>query len=126
MKSSSLNLITKHGIKNPAEYRDTLVHSWYLSDETSSKLEVFFQRKLETDMLFRMIRDGEITVGRKEYSVIWIDSPLKIRKVRDALISFRYCPLLKCGYALVKELKGTLEIDYLATEETNALVKELK
>lgn len=127
MKSSSLHLAIKHGIDSPQAYRDSIIHDWYLKPELAKKLEVFLLRRLESWMLFKMLKDGEVTVGKKQFSIVWIDPPAKLREQnKDVLISLRYCPLLKCGYALIKDLKGEIDCEYLSTPETEALETERK
>lgn len=103
MKSSSLKML-KGEIPSPREYRDTLVHEWYLPDWiTAEHLSAFFVRTLPASTLNNIIKDGEIIVAERSYSVIWLNGPAKIRRNGMCIMSFRYCKHLRSGYVLIKE-----------------------
>lgn len=106
MRSSSLKLALKHGIKSPKLYRDNLIHNWFLTDEDRQHLEVFFQAKEYSEELENHIRNGAYYIGEKEYQITWVNKPETIFHAEYALLSFRYCSLLRCGYVLIRELKG--------------------
>lgn len=103
MKSSSLKLIDA-GIKEPAKYRDALIHSWYLPDEYSAHLEVYIQRETLTYLFFTHIQHGELSIAHKKYSITFIQPINKLKQYKRLLISIRYCRDLDRGYALVKGL----------------------
>lgn len=105
MKSSSLKLIKDAGVASPSEYRDNLIHNWYLSEEYSKHLTMHILRETESlDFFKHFSKDGELQVKEHFYSVTWINSPATIRKNKYCLVSLRYCPYLGRGYALVKVL----------------------
>lgn len=112
MKSSSLLGITtmeslkRLGITSPREYRDALIHEWYLDNRYICGLNVFFLRKLKPAVLLDTIKNGEFIHQGKSYSVTWISKPETIRKADWCLSSFRFCPYLNTGYVLIKSLKG--------------------
>jgi len=106
MKSSSLKLMTEVGISNPREYRDMLIHDWFVPPEIKERLDLFFIAMSDSDELMYAINDGEVKVNGKNYSVIWIQSPETVYKNDKALMSFRYCRYLQRGYVLVKKLEG--------------------
>jgi hypothetical protein len=103
MKSSSLKLI-KSGV-DPSHYRDALIHDWFLEDMYSKQLEIFILKETTPQEFFDNIKDGEVRIKGRNYSVIWINSPSASRRARRLLISIRFCGLLHRGYALVKILE---------------------
>lgn len=115
MKSSSIKLAKTLGIESPKEYRDTLIHEWFIAKEFADRLEVYILRRLESAILFELIKDGEIILGKHTYSVIWLTRPSTARKAEFVLLSLRFCPILKCGYALVKTVVGESTIELLDT-----------
>lgn len=108
MKSSSIKLAKEAGINNAREYRDALIHDWYLSPIFAEKLVVFIQRETPSKELFTRMKDGEIKIGGNTYSIVWINHPTEIKKkYSHALVSLRYCKHLERGYILVKALQGS-------------------
>lgn len=106
MRSSSLKFMKEAGIKNARAYRDSIIHDWFLSEDIKEKLEVFFQAKEYSNELNHHIKDGAFIIGTKEYQITWIHKPDTIYKSEFAILSFRYCKYLNCGYVLIKELTG--------------------
>ena len=119
MRSSSLKLAIEHGIASPKIYRDSLIHDWFLDDISRNTLEVFFQAKEYSSELQDHIRNGAFLVNEKEYHITWIHRPETIFKAEFALMSFRYCRHLNCGYVLIKELdtKDAHNFDFVEYKE---------
>lgn len=111
MKSSSLKLLDA-GIEKPREYRDAIIHDWYLSSTYVSHLETHILRETRPSEFYFHMRDGELIVKGRSYSVIWINSPASIKEVPYILISLRYCRYLERGYALVKILKDSSKHEF--------------
>jgi hypothetical protein len=116
MKSSSIKLALEAGIPNAREYRDALIHEWYLQPQYSEKLDIYVLRETTPEKLFFHLKDGELLVNGKSYSVTWINGTRACREANYLLVSLRYCRHLERGYALVKVLQGTsveyLQLDY--------------
>ena len=113
MKSSSLRLIDS-GIKDPRAYRDSLVNDWSLPDEYTSKLGIYIQKETTPEAFFFHLKDGELKVKNKLFSVTWVNSPGTVREAKYVVVSLRYCNMLDRGYALVKTIKGdTAQFDRL-------------
>jgi len=106
MRSSSLKSLAEQGIRSPREYRDSLIHDWYLKEETINYLEEYLLRSVSAENLFEMVIDGEIQLGKHKYQLIWIHKPASVRQTGKAIVSFRYCKFLNCGYALVRKQDG--------------------
>lgn len=104
MRSSSLKIATEHGVSSPRAYRDALIHDWFLSNEDKCTLETFFLAKEYSQELKDHIKNGAFWIDNKEYHITWIHKPETVFKAEFALLSFRYCKLLNCGYVLIKEL----------------------
>lgn len=102
MRSSSLFLAVKHHIPSPREYRDTLIHEWYIPQKYKDYLQAFFQRKCSASDLLAIVRDGEITIDGQHYAITWVNSPTKIKENGMAILSFRRCRFLGAGYVLAK------------------------
>lgn len=111
MKSSSLKLIDA-GIHNPREYRDALIHDWYLCIDYVQHLETYVLRETMPSEFYFHLKDGELLVKGRSYSVIWVNSPAAIKEVPYILISLRYCKYLERGYALVKILKDASKHEF--------------
>ena len=105
MKSSSLRMIDA-GIPDPRDYRDSVIHDWNLSDNYVKHLQVFIIRESTPAKLFLHLKDGELKIKQKYYSVIWVNPPETVREAEIVLVSLRFCKFLDRGYALVKILKG--------------------
>lgn len=105
MKSSSLKMMDA-GIKEPAFYRDSLIHNWYLDTDYQRHLKLYVLAETTPGQFFLNFKDGELIVKKRSYSVTWIDSPAVCRDTDFLLVSLRYCEHLKRGYALVKVLRG--------------------
>lgn len=103
MRSSSLKMVMQHGIKSPQKYRDALIHEWYVPEEYKQHLQQHFLVREAGGVLSNRIKEGTITVGSYIYEVVWIHKPQTVYKERYALLSFRYCKYLNCGYALIKK-----------------------
>lgn len=112
MKSSSIKLVDA-GIPNPSNYRDSLIHDWYLKDEYKDKLSIFILRETTKELFFFNVKDGELLVQGKQYSITWVSSPSACREHTFLLVSLRYCPHLDRGYALVQVLKGNGQYETL-------------
>jgi len=112
MKSSSLRLL-KEGIDNPRIYRDCLIHEWYLQPQYIEKLDIYILRETTPEKLFFNLKDGELKIKGKLYSVTWMNSPKEVRDSEVLLLSIRYCIFLERGYALIKVLKGDTTYDIL-------------
>jgi hypothetical protein len=125
MRSSSLKPLINAGIHNARAYRDKLINEWYLDKPIVDNLAEYFQRKIESKDLFNRIKDGNITVGNKEYNIIWINGPSVIRNHGKALMSFRYCPLLNIGYVLIKKLENGTDIETLGEQIAGAIATKL-
>jgi len=108
LRSSSLKMVIEHGIKSPKKYRDSLIHDWHIPEEYKSHLLNHFIAKDLVVTLRNKIVDGELTVGNHIYEVIWVHRPESIYKSDDkyALLSFRYCKYLECGYVLIKRFNS--------------------
>lgn len=94
------------GIPNPREYRDALIHDFHLDAKHQKFLKQYFLAEAMTRDLFMHIKDGELHIKKKSYSVIWIEPPSKVRDASVALVSLRWCDHLNRGYVLVKILRG--------------------
>lgn len=105
MKSSSLKMIDS-GIKDPRAYRDALVHDFYVPEEYQKHLKMYLLAETHVGQMFLNIKDGELTVKNRQYSITWLDSPAIVRENSYALVSLRWCDYLHRGYALVKVLRG--------------------
>lgn len=103
MRSSSLKLLLDSRIEHPREYRDRLIHEWYLKKEDTEFLEVFIMQYYSIEVFLAKVIDDEIRLGTKKYQIIWVHRPQTVKKSGTAVISFRYCNLLDCGYALIKK-----------------------
>lgn len=112
MRSSSLKLALEHGIAQPKLYRDNLIHEWFLDDLDRDRLDSFFQAKEYSAELKDHIKNGCFYIGNKEYQITWIHRPETIYKAEFALLSFRYCKYLQCGYVLIKVLTGDCAADF--------------
>jgi len=112
MKSSSLRLL-KEGIDNPRIYRDCLIHEWYLQPQYKEKLDIYILRETTPEKFFFNLKDGELKVKGKLYSISWMNSPKEVREAAFILLSIRYCRHLERGYCLVKVLKGDTQYDIL-------------
>lgn len=106
MKSSSLKMV-EAGITNPREYRDALIHDWFLDGKYVKHLDIHVLRETPPSQFFFHLKDGELIVKGKSYSVVWINSPTMCREVPIILVSLRYCKYLDRGYALVKILRDS-------------------
>lgn len=113
MKSSSLKLAKELGLDNPREYRDALIHDWYLAPQFIEKLDIYILRESTPEKFFFNLKDGEVKVKGKLYSVTWCNSPVEVRQANFLLLSLRYCRHLERGYVLVKVLKGDTQYDTL-------------
>lgn len=114
MKSSSIKMIDA-GISNPREYRDSLIHDWELKPEYIEHLGMYILRETRPSTFFFHLKDGELTVKGRQYSIVWINSPKEIREAQHLLLSLRYCRFLERGYVLVKVLQGDgtfVELEY--------------
>lgn len=119
LKSSSLKMATIHGIEHPKEYRDAVIHEWYLLPHILKHLHLYFLAKEKGSNLRNVIKNGELIVGNHSYSVIWLNRPEKCYNEEYCLLSFRYCTHLECGYVLIKTLQGKYHdnfdlVDYTA------------
>jgi hypothetical protein len=101
------------GIADPRHYRDALIHEWYLQSDYREKLSVFILKETTKELFFFNIKDGELKIKGKQYSITWINSPSVCRENTFLLVSLRYCPLLERGYALVQVLKGDGQYEQL-------------
>ena len=117
-----MKLMNEQGIPSPREYRDKLIHDWWLEPQIHTKLERYFLLRAKPAIIFEAIENGELTVHKRNYSVVWINRPSYIRNLDNlpnatgwVLMSFRYCKYLRCGYVLIKvELGKTMDtIDIL-------------
>lgn len=93
------------GIANPREYRDALIHDWFLRPDYIKHLDLHILRETKPADFFFHAKDGELKVQNKSYSIVWVNSPALIRQAKLALVSLRYCKYLDRGYALVKVLQ---------------------
>src|SRR5260221_6445973 len=109
MRSSSLKLLNNSGIDHPREFRDKLIHEWYLQWEEIKYLDEHLLTAIPIEEFFSKIKEGEIQWGRFTYQIIWIQKPESIKKSGLAIVSFRFCKFLNCGYALVKKNNITKE-----------------
>ena len=105
MKSSSIQMV-KSGIESPKEYRDSIIHDWYLPNKYKQHLSMYILAEAKVIEFFKHSNDGELLIKGKKYSITFIHSPEKLRKNTYCLISLRYSDLLERGYALVKVLEG--------------------
>lgn len=106
MKSSSIKMVDA-GIADPRGYRDELINEWYMREDYAAHLTVYILRETRPELLFFHIKDGELFLGNKSYSIVWINPPSACREANRLLISLRYCSYLERGYALVKILQGS-------------------
>lgn len=112
MKSSSLQMMDA-GIPDPRDYRDNIIHEWYLTQNYIEKLSIYILRETPKEEFFFNVHDGELKVKGKLYSITWNNSPSKCREAKILLVSLRYCPFLDRGYALVRILKGNTQYQQL-------------
>lgn len=111
MKSSSLvhlenNVLFQSLEVSAREFRDSLIHNFYIPRKYTELLNVFLLRRgIPEDVISRINNYGELSLGEQDYSVVWMQSPNKIFKSEFAVCSFRYCNLLRCGYVLIREWK---------------------
>lgn len=103
LRSSSLKMVLEQGILSPHKYRDNLIHQWYLDEQYNKYLHTYFLARELSVELKRNIHDGTLKVGKYTYNGIWINKPETIYKSDQALLSFRYCKYLECGYVLIKK-----------------------
>ena len=116
MKSSSLLKAAKElgfTLDDVRIYRDELIHNWYLNPTYQEKLIVYILRETTTEKFFFNLKDGELRVKGKAYSVIWLNTPDTVKKASILLLSLRYCKYLDRGYAIVKVLLGDSEYSEL-------------
>lgn len=106
MKSSSIKMVMEHGIKEPRVYRDQLIHDFFIPKEIAERLSKFYLSREAFDSVYDDIHDGELEEQGKIYHVVWIHHPESCRKHGKVEISFRYCQLLDCGYALIRKDEG--------------------
>lgn len=112
VRSSSLKMIDA-GIANPREYRDELINEWYVRSDYLTHVQIYIVREaIPADVFFR-IKDGELTIQNKQYSVTWINPPSACREAKNLLISLRFCKYLGHGFALIKILRGEAEYERL-------------
>lgn len=104
MKSSSLKMIASHGISTPRHYRDSIIHDWYLPLAYQDYLAVHQLRAINHETLFKAVKEGMLVYGSRNYNIMWLNGPSKIRTNPRVLISFRYCPIMDQGYCLIKTL----------------------
>lgn len=104
MRSSSLKELIAAGIESPREYRDLLIHDWHLPEEARELVQVYFFAKEDIEMLKKKINNGTFQLDNKSYHITWIHRPETVFKAAFALLSFRYCSYLDCGYVLIKVL----------------------
>lgn len=109
MRSSSLKLLLNAGIESPRDFRDKLIHEWFLLPEESKHLDEYFLTAIPAKDFFELINEGELEWKNFLYQVIWIHKPVTVKHSGKAIVSFRYCKMLGCGYALVK--RNNLEKD---------------
>lgn len=118
MKSSSLRLL-EEGIENPREYRDMLIHDWFLRSDYADKLEIHILKETKpSELFFHLSDDGELLIRGRSYSVTWINSPAKVREAEFALVSLRFCKFLNRGYALIKVLQDPQNHEFEKLEYT--------
>jgi len=104
MRSSSLKLLLKAGVENPREYRDKVIHEWFLTSEEIKYLTYYSLRSIPIEKFFNSIdEDGELWHNEYNYQLVWIHKPESVRQSGLAIVSFRFCDMLNCGYALVKK-----------------------
>ena len=135
MRSSSLKQLLDSGIKSPRDFRDKLIHDWFLTFEETKYLDEYVLTALPVSEFFELIREGEISWGKFTYQIIWVHKPATVRQSGKAIVSFRYCRMLGCGYALVKknnieketilQHRNTIETDILLLKD-NPLPSLLK
>lgn len=106
MKSSSLRQMVKDGTLSPRDYRDALIHDWYLTDEYKKHLLMYMLAETTPEEFFAHTKDGELFLGDRSYSITYIHSPAILRKADYLVLSLRYCEKLQRGYVLVKVLEG--------------------
>lgn len=109
MKSSDKTFTTNAfdaGISDPRNYRDAVIHDWQLLPKYQEHLVVYVIAETTPAELFFHLRDGELFIKDKPYSVTWIDNPALARASEILLVSLRFCKYMNKGYALVKTLKG--------------------
>ena len=100
MRSSSLKMIKDNNIPSPRDYRDQLIHEWFLPQKYIDKFEVYQIRTVKGYCLDTT--NGLIHWKDREYNVVWLSGPKSVKVNSMAIISFRYCSLLEIGYALIK------------------------
>lgn len=105
MKSSSLRLLKEANIQSPSEYRDSLIHAWALKEAYRKNLSIYLLRETTPEKFFFHMKDGELRIQGKLYSITWINSPKEVRECSIIVVSLRYCRILDRGYALVQTLK---------------------
>lgn len=113
MKSSSLALAQKWGIKSPREYRDKLIHEFYIEGtlypEEARATDCWFVQ-ITSQKLKERIVNGEFLFQGDQYSVVWVNSPTTVYKGTKALLSFRWSKVLNRGYVLIKRLDKPMEV----------------
>lgn len=102
MKSSSIKMAKEHGIKSPREYRDILIHEWFIPKHLLSLDLSLNNRIINSKLLKEYINDGELRFQKKSYSVVWLSGPREVNNNTNAILSFRWSELLDIGYVLVK------------------------
>lgn len=112
MRSSSLKELLSAGIESPREYRDMLIHEWHLTEEARDIVQVYFFAKESSAELKARINNGVFKLDNKDYHITWIHRPETVFKGPFALLSFRYCSYLHCGYVLIKALDAESAPDF--------------
>lgn len=101
MKSSSIAMYMG-GIKSPKDYRDSIIHDWYLPNNYKRSLSMFMLVETTAEAFFAHSKDGELTINGKQYSITFINSPEALKKNTLVLLSIRYSDYLHRGYVLAK------------------------
>lgn len=112
MRSSSLKLLQSE-VDNPREFRDKIIHDWFLTSEEVRHLHKHLLSAIPVEEFFDKIEHGQIQHGDYAYQVVWIHKAASVKKSGKAIVSFRYCKFLNCGYALVK--KNNIDKDDIET-----------
>lgn len=116
MRSSSLQELIAAGVGSPRTYRDLLIHEWHLAEWERNIVQAYFLAKEDTEVLKQKIHNGVFKLDNKDYHITWIHRPETVYKAPFALLSFRYCSYLRCGYVLIKALDADSAPDFLYVE----------
>lgn len=103
MRSSSLKALLNVGVRSPREFRDKLIHEWFLTLEETKYLDEHLLAAIPVEEFFPLIKNGEILYGKFIYQIVWVHKSGTVKQSGKAIVSFRFCRMLGCGYALVKK-----------------------